>query len=144
MLPSRPARPRAGPALRAAGGRPPVRGRRLGRPLGLAAGLLALAGSAAAWPAIQDPTGAVAPCESRPAALPDGRWTCRAGGVEWSGALIEIVRPGAPAGVPPWGDRPGPPRNVLRPWGPWSRPPGEPSGYDALDPWLGRRGGAER
>jgi len=105
---------------------------------------LAAAGSAGAWPAIQDPAGAVAPCESRPVALPDGRWTCRAGGVEWSGALVEIVRPGAPPGVPPWSDPAGRPRGVLRPWGPWSRPPGEPSGYDALDPWLGRPGGAER
>jgi hypothetical protein len=98
---------------------------------------------AAAWPAIQDPVGNVYLCDSRPDPLPDGRWACRGpGGIVYVGALVEVARPGAPPGVRPWDIPRGPPyRYVPYPWGP---PPREPSGYDALDPWLGRPGGSER
>lgn len=100
--------------------------------------------AAAAWPAIQDAVGMVYLCDARPSQLPDGRWSCRgAGGAVYAGALVEVARPGAPPGVRPWDVSPGAPyRHVPYPWGP---PPREPSGYDALDPWLGPRGsGSER
>ena len=98
--------------------------------------LLPLVPSAAsAWPAIQDELGRVFLCDSRPSQLSDGRWACRSSGVNLAGSLVDVVRPGTPPGVRPWGGQPGPPaRWVPYPWGP---PPREPSGYDALDPWLG-------
>ena len=97
---------------------------------------------AAAWPAIQDGVGTVYLCDTRPSQLPDGRWSCRGpGGLVYAGALVEVARPGTPPGVRPWDmPRGAPYRYVPYPWGP-SR---EPSGYDALDPWLGGRGGSER
>ena len=102
----------------------------------LALGLVALAAPASveAWPAVQDGAGQVFPCDTRPAQLSDGRWACRSAGVNLTGALVEIVRPGTPPGVRPWWDAPPGARGR---WGPWGRPPSEPSGYDALDPWLG-------
>ncbi len=90
---------------------------------------------ARAWPAIQDEVGRVFLCDTRPAELADGRWACRSAGLNLAGSLVDVVRPGSPPGVRPWGGPPGPPsRWVPYPWGP---PPREPSGYDALDPWLG-------
>ena len=83
-----------------------------------------------AWPAIQDDLGQVFLCDTRPTQLPDGRWACRSAGANLTGALVDVVRPGTPPGARPWGGPPGPPG---RWWGP---PPREPSGYDALDPWL--------
>ena len=98
--------------------------------------------AAVAWPAIQDSVGTVYLCDSRPSQLPDGRWSCRGGAGTYAGALVEVARPGTPPGVRPWDTPPGAPyRYVPYPWGP---PPREPSGYDALDPWLGRPGGSER
>lgn len=97
---------------------------------------------AAAWPAIQDSVGAVYLCDGRPSQLPDGRWSCRSAEGTYSGALVEVARPGTPPGVRPWDvPRGAPYRYVPYPWGP---PPREPSGYDALDPWLGGRGTPER
>jgi hypothetical protein len=96
-----------------------------------------------AWPAIQDGAGTVYLCDGRPTQLPDGRWSCRdAAGITYTGALVEVARPGTPPGVRP-GDIPrgAPYRHVQYPWGP---PPREPSGYDTLDPWLGSRGPSER
>jgi hypothetical protein len=97
---------------------------------------------AAAWPAVQDGVGIVTLCDARPSQLPDGRWSCRgAGGLIYTGALVEVTRPGTPPGVRPWDAPHGAPyRYVPYPWGP-SR---EPTGYDALDPWLGGRGASDR
>jgi hypothetical protein len=93
---------------------------------------------AEAWPAVQDETGIVYLCDSRPSQRPDGLWTCRSGTGIPTGALLEVARPGVPPGVRPLNMPPGAPyRYVPYPWGP---PPREPSGYDALDPWLGGRG----
>jgi hypothetical protein len=106
-------------------------------PVLLALGTL-LPAVAAAWPAIQDGVGIVYLCDTRPSQLPDGQWTCRSGAGIYRGALLEVARPGTPPGVRPWDTAPGAPyRYVPYPWGP---PPREPSGYDALDPWLGGRG----
>ena len=117
----------------------PVRG--LG-PL-LVATLAWIPAVAAAWPAIQDAAGTVYLCDARPSQLPDGRWTCRSAAGTYAGALVEVARPGTSPGVRPWWDmsRGAPYRYVPYPWGP---PPREPSGYDALDPWLGDRGASER
>jgi len=94
---------------------------------------------AEAWPAIQDGTGFVYLCESRPTQSADGAWSCRSGATAPAGALVDVVRPGVPPGVPPWDiPRGAPSRYVPYPWGP---PPREPTGYDALDPWLGPRSG---
>jgi hypothetical protein len=112
------------------------RRRRL-RPLWLTLGVL-LPAAAEAWPAIQDDTGIVYLCDSRPSQLSDGLWTCRSGPGIPVGTLLEVARPGVPPGVRPSdGPRGAPYRYVPYPWGP---PPREPSGYDALDPWLGGRG----
>jgi hypothetical protein len=99
--------------------------------------------AAAAWPAIQDGAGIVYLCDTRPSPLPDGRWSCRgAGGIVYAGAPVEVARPGTPPGVRLWdAPRGAPYRYAPYPWGP---PPREPSGYDALDPWLGRPGASER
>jgi hypothetical protein len=95
--------------------------------------------AAEAWPAIQDATGFVYLCESRPTQRPDGAWSCRSGATAPAGALVDVARPGVPPGVQPWDvPRGAPPRYVPYPWGP---PPREPTGYDALDPWLGPRSG---
>jgi hypothetical protein len=105
----------------------------------LAVGIPAVA---RAWPAIQDEVGIVYLCDSRPSQLADGRWACRSAGGTYAGALVEVARPGTPPGVRPWDVPPGAPyRYVPYPWGP---PPREPSGYDALDPWLGKPGSSER
>ena len=115
-----------------------------GRLLVLSCALVGLAPTAAlAWPAVQDLSGFVHLCESRPTQVPDGAWSCRSAGGLRTGALIEVVRPGTPPGVRPWDTRGVPPgRYVPYPWGP---PPREPSGYDALDPGLGPgAGGADR
>jgi hypothetical protein len=99
--------------------------------------------SALAWPAILDSAGLVYLCDSRPSQLADGQWACRsAGGATYVGALVEVARPGTPPGVRPWDvPRGAPYRYVPYPYGP---PPREPSGYDALDPWLGKPGSSER
>jgi hypothetical protein len=112
---------------------PPARGRTAIR---LAVGgLLLLPAAAGAWPAIQGANGIVSLCQDRPTRLPDGAWSCHGPGGTRAGALVEVVRPGAPPGVRPRGMPPGAPyRYVPYPWGP---PPRAPSGYDALDPWLG-------
>jgi hypothetical protein len=108
--------------------------------LGTVAG--AIPGVARAWPAIQDEVGIVYLCESRPSQLADGRWACRSAGGTYAGALVEVARPGTPPGVRPWDVPPGARyRYVPYPLGP---PPREPSGYDALDPWLGKPGSSER
>ena len=97
---------------------------------------------AAAWPAIQDGVGLVYLCDTRPSQLPDGRWSCRGGPATYAGALVEVARPGLPPGTRSWDlPRDAPYRYVPYPWGP---PPREPSGYDALDPWLGPRGTSDR
>jgi hypothetical protein len=99
-------------------------------------------GVARAWPAVQDEVGIVYLCDSRPSQLADGRWTCRSAGGTYAGALLEVARPGTPPGVRPWDGPPGARyRYVPYPWGP---PPREPSGYDTLDPWLGKPGSSER
>jgi hypothetical protein len=99
-------------------------------------------GVASAWPAVQDEVGTVYLCESRPSQLADGRWACRSAGGTYAGALLEVARPGTLPGVRPWDVPPGARyRYVPYPWGP---PPREPSGYDALDPWLGKPGSSER
>jgi hypothetical protein len=86
--------------------------------------------------------GTVYLCDSRPSQIADGRWTCRSAGGTYAGALVEVARPGTPPGARPWDAPPGAPyRYVPYPWGP---PVREPSGYDALDPWLGRPGSSER
>ena len=98
-------------------------------------------GVARAWPAIQDEVGIVYICDSRPTQLADGRWACRSAGGTYAGGLVEVARPGTPPGVRPWDVPPGVRyRYVPYPWG----PPREPSGYDALDPWLGKPGSSER
>jgi hypothetical protein len=95
-----------------------------------------------AWPAIQDGSGALFLCDSRPSQQPDGQWSCSAAGGTYTGALVEVVRPGRPPGERPWDAPHGVPyRYPAYPWGP---PPRELSGYDALDPWLGGRGSSER
>jgi hypothetical protein len=100
-----------------------------------------LPAAALAWPAIQDGSGIVYLCDSRPSQRPDGLWSCRSGAGIPTGALLEVARPGVPPGVRLLDTPPGAPyRYVPYPWG----PPREPSGYDALDPWLGGRGGSER
>jgi hypothetical protein len=97
---------------------------------------------ARAWPAVQDAVGIVYLCDSRPSQLADGRWACRSAGGTYAGALVEVARPGTPPGVRPSDVPPGTrSRYVPYPWGP---PPREPSGYDALDPWLGTPGSSER
>ena len=97
---------------------------------------------AVAWPAIEDSVGTVYLCDGRPSQMPDGRWSCHGAGGTYAGALVEVARPGTAPGVRPWDLPPGAPyRSVPYPWGP---PPREPSGYDALDPWLGGRGASER
>lgn len=99
-------------------------------------------GVARAWPAVQDEVGIVYLCDSRPSQLADGRWACRSAGGTYAGALVEVARPGTPPGVRPWDVPPGARyRYVPYPLGP---PPREPSGYDALDPWLGKPGSSER
>jgi hypothetical protein len=99
-------------------------------------------GLARAWPAVQDAVGIVYLCDSRPSQLADGRWACRSAGGTYAGALVEVARPGTPPGVRPSDVPPGTrSRYVPYPWGP---PPREPSGYDALDPWLGTPGSSER
>ena len=98
----------------------------------LGLGAVVSPGVAAAWPAVQADASRVFPCDTRPAQLSDGRWACRSAGLNVAGALVDIVRPGTPPGARPWWD--GPPGARSRWWGP---PPREPSGYDALDPWLG-------
>jgi hypothetical protein len=101
-----------------------------------------LPAAAEAWPAIQDASGLVHLCDGRPAQLPDGAWSCRTGAGMPAGALVDVVRPGTPPGVRPWDVPRGPYRHVPFPWG---LSPRDPSGYDALDPWLGpRSGGSER
>jgi len=126
-----------GPAGRAAGTW------RLGAFLTLIAGLVPTA--ALAWPAVQDSSGVVYFCDSRPEVLPDGQWRCRSAGGTAAGTLIEVVRPGMPPGARPYGygRTPGPPSRYGYGTVPWGPPPREPSGYDALDPWLGQ-GGPER
>jgi hypothetical protein len=95
--------------------------------------------TAAAWPAIQA-GGGVHLCDSRPYQQPDGRWTCRSGGLLVAGDLVDVSRgwgqpPGAPPGVgPPPGRGP-----AGSPYGPWAPPGRGSSGYDELDPWLGER-----
>ena len=112
-----------------------------GTVLALAFGVATLAAASAveAWPAIQDDLGRVFLCDTRPAQLSDGRWACRSAGANLAGGLVDVVRPGMPPGARPWWD--GPPGARPRWWGP---PPREPSGYDALDPWLGGGGSSER
>jgi hypothetical protein len=96
---------------------------------------------AGAWPAIQDSSGTVYLCDGRPSQLADGRWSCRSAAATYTGALVEVIRPGAQPGARQWDAQPGAPyRYGPYPWGP---PPREPSGYDALDPWLGGRGPSE-
>ena len=99
-------------------------------------------GVARAWPAVQDEVGIVYLCDGPPSQLADGRWACRSAGGTYAGALVEVARPGTPPGVRPWD---GPPGTQYRyvPY-PWGAPPREPSGYDALDPWLGKPGSSER
>lgn len=98
--------------------------------------------SALAWPAILDSVGIVYLCDSRPSQLADGQWACRSAGETYAGALVEVARPGTPPGARPWDvPRGAPYRYVPYPWGPPAR---EPSGYDALDPWLGKPGSSER
>src|SRR5262249_39059329 len=78
-----------------------------------------------AWPAVQDVTG-VHLCNSRPLQRPDGQWECRSGAVLYEGNLVDVTQGPARPGYGPY------------PYGrPYGRPPQEPSGYDALDPWLG-------
>ena len=114
-------------------------GRQLSPILILLALVVLLPAEAVAWPAIQDGTGFVHLCDSRPAQLADGAWSCRTGAGTPVGALVDVVRPGTPPGARPWDMPRGVPyRYVPYPWGP---PPREPSGYDALDPWLGPRSG---
>lgn len=105
--------------------------------LGLLAGLaavLVLPTPAAAWPAIQTGRGVLL-CDSRPSQQPDGRWTCRSGGVLVAGDLVDVGRG--------WGPPPG--RGPYSPYGPGAPPWGGPpptrgyGGYDELDPWLGER-----
>jgi hypothetical protein len=55
----------------------------------------------------------------------------------YAGTLVEVARPGLPPGVRAW-DVPPDARYRYVPY-PWGPPPREPSGYDALDPWLGPR-----
>jgi hypothetical protein len=126
------------------GGRVPA-GR--GRPAllaGAAVALSVLLGDPApvpAWPAIQDATGTVSPCAGRPSPLPDGRWSCPSAGGRPVGALVDVIRPGFARVARPVGP-PGPPyRYGFYPWG---HPPSDPSGYDALDPWLGGGGPSQR
>jgi hypothetical protein len=96
---------------------------------------------ARARPAIRDALETVYLCDRRPSQLADGRRACRSAGGTCVGALVEVARPGAPTGVRPWdAPRGAPYRYVPYPWG----PPREPSGYDALDPWLGKPGAADR
>ena len=124
--------------------RPSSRARFTRRVILLLLGTVAVAipGLARAWPAVQDEVGIVYLCESRPSQLADGRWACRSAGGTYAGALLEVARPGTPPGVRPWDMPPGARyRYVPYPWGP---PPREPSGYDALDPWLGKPGSSER
>jgi hypothetical protein len=107
--------------------------------VGLLAAIAGLPAAAGAWPAIQDDAGLVYLCDGRPIQRPDGAWSCRSGPGFPAGALVDVVRPGSPPGSRPWdASRGAPYRYVPYPWGP---PPREPSGYDALDPWLGPRGG---
>jgi hypothetical protein len=91
--------------------------------------LIVFPSSSEAWPAVQDVAG-VHLCNSRPLQRPDGLWECRSGNVLYEGNLVDVTQgPARPGyGAYPYG----------RPYG---RPPQEPSGYDALDPWLGHSEG---
>ena len=120
-------------------GRRARRGRRWSAAVVLGVAAVASPAVVHAWPAVQDDLSRVFPCDTRPAQLSDGRWACRSAGLNVAGALVDIVRPGTPPGARPWWD--GPPGARPRWWGP---PPREPSGYDALDPWLGGGGASER
>jgi hypothetical protein len=86
--------------------------------------LLGVAAPVAAWPAVADLAGVAHLCDDRPVRAPDGRWSCRSAGAVVEGVLLDVAGRGTP---------PGPPYRAY-PWGPRY----EPSGYDALDPWLGR------
>jgi hypothetical protein len=102
----------------------------------LAGALLGAPAVAAAWPAVQDATGTVYVCESRPVAVAAGHWSCHSLGGPRAGILVEVAGPGGPPGARSW-----------RPYGPpsrWGPPPREPSGYDALDPWLPPGGVSDR
>lgn len=107
----------------------------------VALGLFALVSWADAWPAVQD-AGGVYLCNSRPSQESDGSWTCRSGPVVYQGSLVEVSQgPYGPPmvttpGRPPYGP-PGP----YGSYGPWGPPDRGPSGYDALDPWLGSKSG---
>jgi hypothetical protein len=82
-----------------------------------------------AWPAVQDATG-VHLCNSRPVQRPDGVWECRSGPILYEGNLVDVTQGPARPGYGPY------------PYGrAYGRPPQEPSGYDALDPWLGHSEG---
>jgi hypothetical protein len=108
----------------------------------LLAAVALLPAVAEAWPAIQDATGIVYPCDTRPSQLSGGLWSCRSAGGTYAGALVEVARPETRPDLRPWDMGSTPYRYLPYPWGP---PPREPSGYDALDPWLGRgSGGSER
>jgi hypothetical protein len=105
--------------------------------------LLALVPALAeAWPAVQDSVGIVYLCDTRPSQLPDGRWSCRSGPGTYAGSLVEVARPGLPPGVRS-SDLPPDARYRYVPY-PWGPPPREPSGYDALDRWLGPQGPSDR
>jgi len=107
------------------------------RALPLSLIVLGLPVAAGAWPAVQD-DGGVHLCDTRPLQQPDGHWTCRSGAVEYAGVLVEVSQ--GPYG-PPMITGPGgrPPADPY--WGPWGPPNRGPSGYDALDPWLGHQSG---
>jgi hypothetical protein len=88
---------------------------------------------AVAWPGVQDLAG-VHLCGSRPLPQPDGRWTCQSGGVAYEGSLVDVSQGlGTPPGIVAPGGRP----PYAPYWGSWGPPNRGPSGYDALDPWLG-------
>lgn len=111
---------------------------------GLAA--LAVTSLAQAWPAVQD-AGGVHLCNSRPSQESDGSWTCRSGPVTYQGSLVEVSQGpyGPPSSGPPGVTAPGrPPYGPPGPYGvygPWGPPDRGPSGYDALEPWLGNKPG---
>jgi len=95
--------------------------------LGALSLLLGWAAPVGAWPAVADPAGVARLCDDRPVRAPDGRWSCRSAGVVVEGVLLDVAGRGMPPG-PPWAPY------AVSPWGPRR----EPSGYDALDPWLSR------
>ncbi len=100
--------------------------------------LVGLASLADAWPAVQD-AGGVHLCNSRPSQESDGSWTCWSGPGVYQGNLVEVGQgPYGPPMVTPPGRLPYGPYGGYGPWGPPDR---GPSGYDALDPWLGSKSG---